>query len=268
VSIAAFPQASGRAPSRVGLIGRGVILESVRRREIYVLLLLMGLFVVGALVVRMVGIENAATGTFLLNLGLTLAAVFAQLATLLTAARQFPDELETRTIYPLLGKPVARGQYIAGKWLGCVVIGWLTLLVLSLLAWLPTPKMETYFAGTLLQMLLLQIVAVAAIAAWALGLSLYLPKAVTVVIVALLVLASGRVGSLVESWIQTDATRKIVSWLLGYIPDFSQLDLVQRYTDGIHALSLPVLGARLLYGIAITVFPLAFASWAIGRRSL
>ena len=35
------------------------------------------------------------------------------------AARQIPAERENRTIFPLLAKPVTRGQVIAWKFLGC-----------------------------------------------------------------------------------------------------------------------------------------------------
>ena len=36
-----------------------------------------------------------------------------------TTARQIPAEREARTLFPLLAKPVARGQVIVGKFLGC-----------------------------------------------------------------------------------------------------------------------------------------------------
>ncbi len=35
------------------------------------------------------------------------------------AARQIPAERESRTIFPLMAKPVTRGQILLGKWLGC-----------------------------------------------------------------------------------------------------------------------------------------------------
>jgi ABC-type transport system involved in multi-copper enzyme maturation permease subunit len=38
---------------------------------------------------------------------------------IVTTARQLPAERENRTIFPLLAKPVSRGQVIAGKFLGC-----------------------------------------------------------------------------------------------------------------------------------------------------
>lgn len=36
-----------------------------------------------------------------------------------TTARQIPAERESRTIFPLLAKPVGRGEFVAGKFFGC-----------------------------------------------------------------------------------------------------------------------------------------------------
>jgi ABC-type transport system involved in multi-copper enzyme maturation permease subunit len=46
-----------------------------------------------------------------------------------TAARQIPAECESRTIYPLLAKPVTRSQMMLGKFLGCWLACGLALLV-------------------------------------------------------------------------------------------------------------------------------------------
>jgi len=50
---------------------------------------------------------------------LLLIWISALVIALTTAARQIPAERENRTIFPLLAKPVTRGQIITGKFLGC-----------------------------------------------------------------------------------------------------------------------------------------------------
>ena len=107
----------------VPFVVRACLLEAVRRREFYVLFLFMGLFVAGIVVASIVKVENAATATFLLNLGMTLAFGLAKLATLLAAARQVPDDTENGTIYPLLAKPLGRGEYLVGKAFGALLPG-------------------------------------------------------------------------------------------------------------------------------------------------
>ncbi len=36
-----------------------------------------------------------------------------------TTARQIPVERESRTIFPLLAKPIGRGEFLVGKFVGC-----------------------------------------------------------------------------------------------------------------------------------------------------
>jgi ABC-type transport system involved in multi-copper enzyme maturation permease subunit len=256
------------AGRQISLLIGSVFLESIRRREFYVLLLFMGLFLVGALVARMVHVENAPTATFLLNLGLTLAFSFSKLITLLTAARQFPDELEQRTLYPLLAKPLGRGQYILGKWASSVLIGLLTLATLFMMAWLPVPKLEQYSGACMTQMLLLEAFSICMLASLALLLSLLLPKTLNVVVLVVLVITGGRIAALIRNRFYEAPWGEFVRWFLGYIPDFGRLDLLLRYTDGLPSISSLDLLLRILYAIGFTAFPLALSAWLLHRKQL
>jgi ABC-type transport system involved in multi-copper enzyme maturation permease subunit len=256
------------APLRTWLVARAVLLEGIRRREFYVLVLFMGLFLMGAIVVRIVKIENPATATFLLNLGLTLAFTFAKIITVLTAARQFPDEVEKHTLYPLLAKPLGRGEYLLGKWAASVITGLVTLIVLFLMAWLPVPRMEEYSDGTWAQMLLFEVLSLGMLGALAILFSLLMPKALNIVVLAILVLAGGRMIALLRSHFLGSAMHEMVQWITGYIPDFTRLDLLTRYTDGLPPLGPTDMMLRVVYAIAFTAFPLTLAVWLIQRRPL
>lgn len=249
----------------VALIVRGVSLEILRRKEFYVLLLLAGLYALGVVVVNVVGVENAATATFLLNLGLSFACLAAHMLVLLTASRQIPDEMETRSLYPLLAKPVLRSQYILGKWVAVWAGGGVALLVLLAAAWAPTPKMQQFSGALLFQVIILQFVSLAMTASLALLLSLFTPKAVNVVLVALVYLAGDRLASLIRS---RAAGRGVVEWLTYYIPSFTDLNLVTRYTDGIGALGAVEFLGLMLYGAICAVAALALATVVFDRRPL
>jgi ABC-type transport system involved in multi-copper enzyme maturation permease subunit len=270
MSLATNPTAAPPTGTRshVGLLLRSVFIENIRRREFYVLLLFMALFLVGALVVRLVRIENAATATFLLNLGLTLAFSFAKIITVLTAARQFPEELEKRTLYPLLAKPLGRGEYLLGKWTASVVTGVVTLLVLFLMAYLPVPHLEEFSAPLLVQMLALEILSLCMLAALAILLSLIMPHVMNVVVLGLLVVAAPRLINLVRNWFFDSPAHMVINWITGYIPDFSRVDVLQRFTDGLPPLSMLDLLLRVLYACAITIFPLTLAAYLLHRRQL
>lgn len=94
-----------------------VIKELYRRKDFYVL------FVVTAvitLVMASVNFFNEGTIVrYLKDITLLLIWVSALVIAIGTTARQIPAERESRTIFPLLAKPVSRWQVIAGKFLGC-----------------------------------------------------------------------------------------------------------------------------------------------------
>jgi len=52
------------------------------------------------------------------DLGYSFITLFSMLISITVSARQLPDEIEKRTIYPLLAKPVGRSQVVTGKFLG------------------------------------------------------------------------------------------------------------------------------------------------------
>lgn len=252
----------------VKLIIRAVLLENMRRRDFYVVLILMGLYMVGALVARLAGVQNEATAGLLLNLGLTLASLSAHAIALLAAARQMPNEMEQRTIYPLLAKPIRREQLLLGKWAASWLSGVLTLLLLLPLALLPVGSAGETSTALFLETILLQIASLGALAALAILGSLIMPRALNIVIVGLLALAGGTVVNLLRARFTGTSADGLVRWVTGYVPDFSRLDLVLTYTSGGVALSLGDLAVRVMYALVLTAFPLALAGWILDRRSL
>jgi ABC-type transport system involved in multi-copper enzyme maturation permease subunit len=94
-----------------------VILEMIRRKDVYVLLFLTGLITLLLGSVNLFGDANIAR--YLKEVCLTLIWISSVAIAVATAARQIPAEKDSRTIFPLLAKPVSRGQVMVGKFLGC-----------------------------------------------------------------------------------------------------------------------------------------------------
>ena len=94
-----------------------VIKELVRRKDFYVLLILI------VLITLVMGSVNLFNDThivrYLKEICLLLIWICSLVIAITTAARQIPMERESRTIFPLLAKPVSRTQVIFGKFLGC-----------------------------------------------------------------------------------------------------------------------------------------------------
>ncbi len=94
-----------------------VIKELYRRKDFYVL------FVLTALITLVLGsvsfFNDQKIVRYLKEVCLLLIWISSLVIAIGTAARQIPAERENRTIFPLLAKPVTRGQFIMGKFLGC-----------------------------------------------------------------------------------------------------------------------------------------------------
>lgn len=249
-------------------ICRAVFLEAIRRREISAVLLFMGLFIIGAITARFVGSETDAAAAFILNLGLSLSWILSLTVSILLAARQFPDELEQRSIYPLLAKPVSRPQYLLGKWTAVTLAASATALVLNIIALAASPWPSSISLLLLMQGVLLETAAVATAAAIAIALSLHFPKAVAVAVTALLVFAGTQLVTITQSLTVSSSWRSVAKWLTGYIPTFGKLDLINAISSGMPAITALDFVLRMTYAGIVTIFALAVAMLLLERKPL
>jgi ABC-type transport system involved in multi-copper enzyme maturation permease subunit len=103
-----------------------VIKELYRRKDFYVLFVLTAVITIAAGIVHF--FDDPKIVTYLKAICVLLISVSALLIAIVTAARQLPAERESRTIFPLLAKPVTRAQVILGKFLGCWLASGMALL--------------------------------------------------------------------------------------------------------------------------------------------
>jgi ABC-type transport system involved in multi-copper enzyme maturation permease subunit len=107
-----------------------VLKELYRRKDFYVL------FILTALITLLMGALNFFNADhvvrYLKEICLLLIWISALVIAVTTAARQIPAERENRTIFPLLAKPLTRGELLAGKFLGCWTATGLALVVFYL----------------------------------------------------------------------------------------------------------------------------------------
>ena len=98
-------------------LGSLVIKELYRRKDFYVL------FVMTAVITLVMGSVSFFHDThivrYIKEICLLLIWISGLVIAIGTTARQLPAERENRTIFPLLAKPVTRGQVVLGKFAGC-----------------------------------------------------------------------------------------------------------------------------------------------------
>jgi ABC-type transport system involved in multi-copper enzyme maturation permease subunit len=139
-----------------------VIKELYRRKDFYVL------FVLTALITLIMGsvsfFNDPKIARYLKEIVLLLIWIAALVIAITTTARQIPAERENRTIFPLLAKPVSRGQVITGKFAGCWVASGMALVVFYFFFAIVSSTREhswpilNYFQGFWLHWLMLGIV--------------------------------------------------------------------------------------------------------------
>ncbi len=103
-----------------GVIARLVWLEAVRRKDLYVLLVLLGALLAVVMSVDVFGLGGV--GRYVLETALLLSWLFSIALTVTVAGRQLPAEEQKGTVFALLAKPVTRFELLAGKWAGSVAL--------------------------------------------------------------------------------------------------------------------------------------------------
>ncbi len=102
-------------------IGIGTFGEAIRRRILVVFLLFAILSIVGSQVFKT--FSPGEEDKFVIDLGINAIRWFSILIAILLGAVMIPQEIERKTLHTILAKPVGRGQFILGKFVGtCMAV--------------------------------------------------------------------------------------------------------------------------------------------------
>jgi len=215
------------------LIAKTVLIEALRRKEIYVIVLL-SVSLIGLLgTVRFFNIEGL--GKFYREIALKLMSVATALTVVVLAARQLPREFKNRTVLPLMAKPVSRMSFLLGKFLGVMLAaGFCYALFIAVFlighVYLRTP---VHWA-LLLQSVYLQGLAFAVVASLAFLLSLVLNLDAAVTLSALLYIL-GQIFTSALSYIYDYVSafgQAVLLFLNFIIPQLTLFDISSKVVHG------------------------------------
>jgi len=104
---------------RVGIVALNTFREAVRDRVLYNLVFFALLMMLAAVVVGQIsiGIEESV----IVSLGLSAISVIGLLISVFIGVALVSKEMEKRTLYALLAKPVRRWEFLLGKFGGLVL---------------------------------------------------------------------------------------------------------------------------------------------------
>lgn len=244
------------------------ILESFRRKDPYVVLILGFAMVFGAALFNQFGIEGLEK--FVKDVALTVTNVLCVVICVVAAARQLPVEIANRTLYPLLAKPVSRTTVFLGKYLGVgmmssavVLLFWLELQVLFLVFGISSGLI--FF-----QALYLRVLSMWLIAAIVLALSLFLTHGANVTVSLLLCLAMSTFANTilaVHSELE-GAQRWIAEVLYWVVPHLELFDLSKKVVHGWPSIPGVALAVLTAYAALYAALFIGLGCWRFRRVAL
>ena len=241
--------------------------ELWRRNDVFGLLILALALMVPLSLATPFGASGASR--YLDEVALLLIWGFSLFVALGTGARLFPPEFESRTIYPLLAKPISRGRLLVGKYFGAVAATWSALALFYALFALSV----AFRGGVALTPDFAQAIALhAAFAALAVALSLLGSLLVTtsanLTLNGILLVAMFFFGRRLPEL--ADAAAAPASWLVkaAYVlaPHAEFFDMRQRVIHGWGTVDGAAFAAVLCYAAVYVTAVLATAALVLGRR--
>jgi Cu-processing system permease protein len=238
--------------SKEAAIGWVSLLEAVRRKDIYVMLILSGIIIVVTGIFNAFGIPEL--DKFMVDVSLSIINVFVVILAVLISARQLPYELERRTLYPMLAKPISRLQFLLGKFAGIMAMATIALLLFFIVAAITFMGFGISIRPVYFQHVYLRWVSLFLICSMTLCLSLFLTHAANVTVSLLICMGASmftRTIVIVHDNLNP-LYQNLVNAIYWIFPHLDLFDLSRRVTHGWPAVAGWALAALTLYGLIYT----------------
>src|SRR5256714_9400846 len=119
------------SPSRIFAIATNTLTELTRQKA-FLVLLIFALVLIGSSVF-MARFTFQQEFQILKDISLGAMSIFSSLLAIVATARLIAQDVDDRTIYTILAKPVPRFEYVLGKLLGVILLLAISLAVMSVL---------------------------------------------------------------------------------------------------------------------------------------
>jgi Cu-processing system permease protein len=258
---------------RVLAVAANTFRETVRERVLYNLLVFAGLMIVSGLVLGELSIHQDTK--IVKDLGLATMELFGTAIALFIGVGLVGKEIERRSLYPLLAKPLGRIEFLVGKFLGLsftllvnVSAMAATLYLALLLAGFRDPRRVFDLDPSLLQAVLAIYLGLLVVVAAAMLFSTVTSSTLAAVFTFAVVLV-GRFADVIHN--MRDVVPGAPAWLLQALyyalPNFANFDLKARVVHG-NAVGVGDLFLIALYACAYCGVLLGLASAVFRRRDL
>ena len=256
--------------TRTIAILRNTLREALRERLMYNLVVFAVVLIGGSLTISQLTLGEQFR--IVANVGTSSTQIFGTLIAVFMGVGLLSRELDRRTCYPVLARPVSRAQFIVGKYLGLMAV---LVLNVAVMAAATAAVLFVYtrglsflslaFAGAF-WLLLLQFAVCAGFAVLFSSFS----TATLATIFTLTLVAAGHVFSEVRTfWLRTEQVgmKQLVRVLDFLLPNMGLLDLKEAFTYG-DPVTAGSLAARSAYGLAYAGLLVALAALVFSRKDV
>jgi len=243
------------------LVARITFFETLRKKDFYVLLILMGLYALVAVVLLRESPQDEAVRKALFSLGLSFSFASAAILVVVLAARQVPKEIEQGTILPLLARPLSRWQFLVGKFLACWLTGVIALVCFVVLIRLLVPPPSRFGELLFAQAVVLKVAGLAGLAAMTLMLSLLMPETLSITLSLFYYFFWGILFNMLQAALSLIGGG--VAWVVGYVlwalPQFEVLNISRLCMTQAAPLAWMSAAALILYAAAYVAIAMTVA---------
>jgi ABC-type transport system involved in multi-copper enzyme maturation permease subunit len=243
------------------------VLELYRRKDLIVVFVLSAVILLPLSLFAPFGVTGASR--YINELALLLVWLFSLVIALGVSARLFPPEFESRTIYPLLAKPVGRGTVLLGKYAGALAAALSALAVFyAAYAVLAGVRQGVWFPAVLVQAFILHAGLLAVVAALGVLGSLVMTSSANLTFCALLVVGMLLFGQRLPALAAAQplpgtCVLGAIHWIC---PHLELFDLRQRVVHGWPPISWGVCAAVMAYAVAYAAACLALAACVFRKK--
>ncbi|MDX1931584.1 MAG: ABC transporter permease [Capsulimonadales bacterium] len=251
-----------------GALAYTAVLESIRRKDLWVAAILAVVMIGAASVIGHFGVRGLEM--FLKDVTLTVVNILSVILAVLFAARQMPEEISRRTIYPLLARPVTRFDLIFGKFLGALTLSTISLLTFTVIGWGALLYFGLGVGAIFWQYLLLRFFSLAIICALTIALSLFLTPQATATMALLLAIGSSTFSTAVTMLHGSvgSAVRKGLEVAYFTLPQLDLFDLSKKVSYGWKPISGTTVLLLLIYAVVHSAIFLMVGAIRFRRQAL
>ncbi|GAB4233089.1 MAG: ABC transporter permease subunit [Elainellaceae cyanobacterium] len=255
-------------PTRTFVIAANVFREVIRDRALY----LLGFFA-AAMVAAVVLVPEVAASTenqIILDLGLAAISILGLAITVFVGTGLVNKEIEKRTVYMMVAKPISRTEFIVGKhWGLSAVLAVLVLAMTAIYLGILSLKQIPYPFGSIALSTIFQFLELSLIAAIAILFGVFTSSLLATLLTFAIYLVGHftrdllSLGNLAES----PGLKQATEALYLVLPDLERLNLKNQAVYGAELLPQPAeLLGNAAYGITYIVLLLAIAVLIFSRR--